>query len=359
MRKIFSWVLLLSVIASSSLIGGCSQNRVSQSSSGGTKSVVSSATQKAGAASGSLVLYSPNSEGIINNIIPGFEKKYGIKVSTITAGAGELVKRLLSEANNPQADIDFGGVNYSIYKQNPTLFDKYVSPEDKNLPEAFQNKSGYYTNYTLNGSCMLVNTDLIGSIKVTSYEDLLNPQLKGKIATADASTSSSAFAQLTNILLAKGGYENQKAWDYVGKLIKQWNGKVLSGSSAVYKGVADGEYTVGLTYEDPCATLVKSGAHVKIVYPSEGAVYLPSGAAIIKGCKNLDNAKKFIDYLLSDEAQKMLGEKLTNRPVKASIECKNLTPISQIKVINEDISYVADNKTALTNKYTDLFASLQ
>jgi iron(III) transport system substrate-binding protein len=356
MKKIFSWVLLFSIIASTSFASGCSQNGTSTSAS----DVASSTSQAADASSdNTLVVYTPNSEGLVNSIIPGFEKKYGIKVSTITAGSGELIKRLLSEANNPQADIDFGGVNYSIYKQNPTLFEKYVSPEDKNLPEEFQNTTGYYTNYTLNGSCLLVNTDLIGNIKVESYEDLLNPELKGKIATTDPATSSSAFAQLTNILLAKGGYESDEAWDYVGKLIKQFDGKVLSGSSAVYKGVADGEYTVGLTYEDPCAALVQSGAHVKIVYPSEGTVYLPSAAAIIKGCKHLENAKKFIDYLLSDEAQKVMGEKLTNRPIKASVECKTLTPISEIKTITEDISYVAEHKTDITTRYTDLFASLQ
>ena len=153
---------------------------------------------------GKLVVYSPNSEGIMNNVIPGFEEKYGIEVEVISAGAGELIKRLSSEANDPYADIDFGGVNYAIYKQNPDLFEEYVSPNDKNLPEEFQNTTGFYTNYTINGSCLLVNKDLIGDIKIESYEDLLNPELKGKIATCDPATSSSAFAQLTNILLAKG-----------------------------------------------------------------------------------------------------------------------------------------------------------
>ena len=308
---------------------------------------------------GKLVVYSPNSEGIMNNVIPGFEEKYGIEVEVISAGAGELIKRLSSEANDPYADIDFGGVNYAIYKQNPDLFEEYVSPNDKNLPEEFQNTTGFYTNYTINGSCLLVNKDLIGDIKIESYDDLLNPELKGKIATCDPATSSSAFAQLTNILLAKGGYDSDEAWDFVGKLIEQWDGKVLSGSSAVYKGVADGEYTVGLTYEDPCATLVADGAPVEIVFPSEGAVYLPSGAAIIKGAKNMDNAKLFIDYLISDEVQQQFGDNLTIRPIIASISSKTLTPIGEIHTITEDIAYIAEHKNEIVERYKDLFASLQ
>lgn len=308
---------------------------------------------------GKLVIYSPNSEGIMNNIIPAFQDKYGIEVEIISAGAGELIKRLLSETNDPYADIDFGGVNYSIYKQNPDLFEQYVSPNDKNLPKEYQNTTGFYTNYTLNGSCMLVNKTLAKDLKIESYEDLLNPALKGTIATGDPANSSSAFAQLTNVLIAKGGYEDDKAWSFVENLIKQWDGKVLSSSSAVYKGVADGEYTVGMTYEDPCATLLESGADVQVVYPKEGAVFLPSGAAIIKGSKNIDNAKLFIDFLISEECQKIFGEKLTNRPILESVKPKNLPALGEISTAQEDISYIADHKEDITSRYKDLFAKLQ
>src|SRR5690625_6653663 len=48
-------------------------------------------------------------------------------------------------------------------------------------------------------------SDLIGDIEINGYKDLLNPELKGKIAAADPASSSSAFAQLTNMLLAMGG----------------------------------------------------------------------------------------------------------------------------------------------------------
>lgn len=310
-------------------------------------------------AEGKLVIYSPNSEGIINNVIPAFEEKYDVEVELISAGAGEVVKRLISEANNPYGDINFGGVNYAIYKENPDLFQEYVSPNDANLPEAFRNTTGFYTNYTINGSCLLVNKDKIGDIKIEGYADLLKPELKGNIATADCATSSSAFAQLTNILLAMGGYESDEAWTYVEELIKQWDGKILSGSSAVYKGVAEGEYLVGLTYEDPCATLISQGANVEIVYPVEGSVYLPSAAAIVKGAPNLENAKLFIDYLISEECQQAFGDNLTIRPILAHVPSKTLGDIGEIYTINEDLEYVAENKADIVEKYKDIFAGVQ
>lgn len=351
--------LMLSVLMIALAVSACGSSSSSSAPASDTNASEPASENDAPATGGKLVIYSPNSEGIMNNIIPAFEEKYGIEVEVISAGAGELIKRMLSEANDPYGDINFGGVNYAIYSQNPELFEEYVSPNDVNLPEEYQNKTGFYTNYTLNGSCLLYNTDLIGDIKIEGYADLLNPELKGKISTGDPANSSSAFAQLTNILLAMGGYESDEAWQYMSDLIVNWDGKVLSSSSAVYKGVADGEYTVGLTYEDPCVTLIESGAPVQVVYPTEGSVFLPSGAAIIKDAKNMENAKLFIDFLISEECQTIFGEKLTNRPILESIKPKNLPALTDIDTIEEDIPYIAEHKDEITSRYKDLFASLQ
>ena len=61
----------------------------------------------------------------------------------------------------------------------------------------------------------------------------------------------------------------------------------------MYKGVYNGEYAVGLTYEDPCVTLIKDGAtNIKVVYPVEGTVFLPAQIGIVKNAKNVENAKR-------------------------------------------------------------------
>lgn len=307
-----------------------------------------------------LVVYSPNSENIVNTLIPMFEDETGIKVELVSAGTGELLKRISSEKDKPYADVMFGGLNKSKLTDE-NLFEKYTSKNDAEMLDGHQNIAGVLTPYITDGSNILVNTDLIGDIKVESYEDLLNPKLKGKIAAADPASSSSAFAQLTNQLLAMGGdYESAKGWDYVGDLIDNLDGKVANGSGAVHKGVADGEYTVGLTYEDPSASYVRDGAPVKVVYPKEGSVYLDASLAIIKNAKHTKNAEKFIDFMTSKEAQDVFGNDLTNRPLRKDAKIgDHMTPLKEIKILEEDEDYVQKNKDNIVKQYTELFTKKQ
>lgn len=307
-----------------------------------------------------LVIYSPNSEQIIQNIIPAFEEKTGIKVELISAGTGELVKRIESEKENPYGDILFGGSKATMLSK-PELFEEYVSINNDAMLEGHKNVAGFITPYTADGSVILVNTDLIGDIEINGYADLLNPALKGKIVSADASNSSSAFAQLTNQLLAMGGdYTSEKGWNYVKALLENIDGKILNSSSAVHKGVADGEYAVGLTYEDPSATYLKNGAPVKIVYPIEGTVFLDAGVEIIKGAKNLENAKKFIDFVTSQEAQSIFGEELTNRPIRSDAKTgSHMKPISEIKTLIEDTEYVKEHKKEIIEKYKNIVIEIK
>ena len=191
----------------------------------------------------------------------------------------------------------------------------------------------------------------------SGYADLLDPRLKGYIAMGNAASSSSAWAELTNMLLVMGKQPyDEKAWDFVEKFCAQLDGKVLGSSSAIYKGTNNGEYAVGVSYEDPCITLLDNGAQdVKVVYPDEGAVWLPAGAAVIKGCKNMDNAKHFMDWLISDEGQTEIG-KSNARPVNPAIHnaSPNMIPMSDINVAYEDLELCGANK----KDWQDRFASL-
>ena len=197
-------------------------------------------------------------------------------------------------------------------------------------------------------------------MNIEGYSDLIKPELKGKIATADPANSSSAFAQLTNMLQAEGGYSDAKAWTYVKDLFTLIDGKIGSSSSGVYKAVADGEMAVGLSYEDPAVKLLNDGANVKVVYPKEGTVFLPASAAIIKNAKNKENAKKFIDFIISQDVQDTLGTTTTNRPVRKNAKTsENMKPIEQIKVLTEDYDYVIKNKSNIVKKYNEVFTDIQ
>ena len=304
-----------------------------------------------------LVIYSPNSENLLNSTIPVFEEMYGVEVEVISAGTGEVFKRLQGEKNNPYADVAYGGA-YATYMINEDLFEKYVSPNNNNVMEAYQNTTGFITPYVLDGSIILVNKSLIGDIEIKGYRDLLNPELAGKIVSANPTASSSAYAHLTNMLnaIGDGDYESEEAWAFVEELFA--NTVVIDSSSSVWKGVRDGEYTVGLSYEDPSATLVRDGADVEVIYMEEGVVYLPAGSGIIKGAKNMLNAQRFIDLIISEEVQNTFGTTLTNRPVMANVATPDyMTPISEINVIQEDMEYCYQNKEALQDHFKEIWIS--
>ena len=313
-------------------------------------------------AEGTLSICSPNSDGLLS-IIPMFEERTGIKVSVESLGTGDCMKRIASEAAQEYCSFDlmYGG-SLANYVANAGLFQDYVSPEDANLMEAYRNTRGYCTNYTIDGSVLLVNTDMLAElgVEVTGYADLLKPELVGKIASADPASSSSAFCQLTNMLLAMGGYESEEAWTYVHDLFVGQQVAITSGSSAVYKGVYNGEYAVGLTYEDPCVTLIKDGAtNIKVVYPVEGTVFLPAQIGIVKNAKNVENAQKFVDFMLSEEAQIFLAENTTSRNVREVVYTNDImTPLAEIKLIYEDSDYVIAHTTELKEKVQDIMMDM-
>lgn len=295
-----------------------------------------------------LTIYTARSESLNNLVIPKFEKETGIKVEMIVAGTGALQKRVTSEKNNPLGDI-LWAADQTMLNSSKELFMQYVSPEDANMGDAFKNKSGYFSAAFADPTVIIVNTNLTGDSKVDSFADLINPALKGKIAFGDPASSSSSFQSLMAMLYANGkdgDPMSDEAWAFVDKFIANLNGKMLNSSGAVHKGVADGEYTVGLTWEDPAANYVKNGAPVKVVFPSEGAIFPGESVQIIKGCKHPENAKKFVDFMLSQKIQEQVGKELTVRPLRKDIKlAEYMTPTASIKLFKN-----YDNRSWYQNK---------
>ena len=304
-----------------------------------------------------LVVYTARSEALNNAVIPEFEKDTGIKVEVVVAGTGELLKRAQSEKDNPLGDI-FWVADQTMLSSSKDLFMEYVSPEDSNMLEAFRNNTGYFTPAFADPPVMIVNKDLKGDMKIDGFEDLLNPELKGKIAFGDPVNSSSAFQSLLAMLYGMGKDGDplsDQAWDYVDQFIANLDGKMCNSSSQVYKGVAEGEYVVGLTWEDPAANYVKEGAAVEVVFPKEGAIFPGESVQILKGCKHPENAKKFVDYMLSEKIQNAVGSNLTVRPLRKDATLADyMTPQSEIKLFdNYDEGWVAEHKVEITNLFSE------
>lgn len=324
-----------------------------------------------GLAEGKLVIYSPNSDTQIESSLRAFEAAYpDITVELQSMGTGDVLARIEAEKENPQADVNWGAINYNFYHQHPDLWEEYVSPNEAGIDENYRNTTGYVTFCNLSGSgAFILNNKLLADlgVEVNGYADLLNPKLKGLIAMGDPTASSSAFAELTNMLLVMGEgetardcYLSDKAWEYVEQFIANLDGIILSSSSQVYKSVIDGEYAVGISYEDPVVQAIIDNKEnpdndLSMIYPSEGAVWLPAGVAIVKNAANMDNAKLFVDFLLSQECQENLA-KTTIRGTMTSIpqDCEGMLPMSEINVVYEDQAAVAELQPEMLTRWTDI-----
>lgn len=328
--------------------------------------VAMAATLSACGGSGSsadLVIYSPNSDPLIDNVIPAFEEETGLKVDVQPGGTGDIITRIDGEKANPQADIQYGGLAPAQLAQYPDNYEEYTSKYDAEIPEQYRVYKGVINHYGLDGSAaIIINNEKceelgVDPASIDSYESLLNPKLKGQIAMGNPAKSSSAWAELCNMLLVMGDEPyDQKAWDWVAKFVDNLDGKILDSSSAIYKGTVDGEYAVGVSYEDPCIGMLDDGAEgISVIYPKEGAVWLPAGVAVIKGAPHQENAQKFIDFLLSEKGQACVA-KTTNRPVREGVnnESKNMKPLSELNVKVEDQQFTADHKEEWGNKWNEL-----
>ena len=261
--------------------------------------------------------------------------------------------RIETEENEPVGDVLWGG-SLSSLESKKNLFEVYWSDNEDNA--IYKNTDGFITRFTMVPSVIMVNSNLIGGIKINGYEDLLNPELKGKIAFADPSKSSSSYEQLLNQIWAMGQGDEEVGWDYVEALVENLDGQLLEGSSAVYNGVVQGEFVVGLTFEEPAAKFVENGAPVKIIYPVEGTLVSPDGVSIIKNAPHLAYAQEFVDFVTSYEIQTFITTELNRRSIRNDVsEAGGLISYEAIDLVENDQKWSADNKIALLERYNKVF----
>ena len=309
-----------------------------------------------------LVIYSARNERLNNIVIPGFEAATGLTIEMITGSTGEVNQRIKAEVESGNVTVDIHwAADETMLSANRDMFQPYVSTENAAMMPLFQNDGTNVFNPAFaEPNVIIVNTEKLAEIGVTveSYADLLNPALKGKIITADPANSSSAFQCLIGMLygMGEGDPMSAKAWDFIDEFLTNLDGKVASSSSQVYNGVANGEYYVGLSYEDPCVELEAAGAQpVKVVYPKEGVIFPGQSVQIVKNAPNLEAAQKFVDYVLSEEVQTAVAAELNLRPLRAGIPVNSkMIPNEEIKLFDTySAAYIAENKPKIVNTYIE------
>lgn len=306
---------------------------------------------KPGEASGKLVVYSPHDADPLNAGVEMFKKAYpNIQVEVIAAGTGELCQRLQAEAENPQGDVLWGG-GADTLAAYVDYFDAYVSAADSVIGDAYKDANDLWIGESPLPMVFIYNKTLIDEADIPkTWEDLTNPNLKGKIAFASPSKSGSAYTQLCTMLFSKPTVD--EGWELVQRIIANLDGKIQDSSGNCHKLIASGEYAVGITIEKS-AVLYGDNPDIGFVYPEANSA-VPDGVAMIKNCPNPDNAKLFIDFVLGMECQTAQNKDWKRRPVRSDLTPEGLAALDECKVGNYDFAYAANNRDSIKEKFNDL-----
>ncbi len=312
-------------------------------------------TASAAFAAGSLVVYSPHDADPLQAGLALFQAAYpDIKVEYIAAGTGELLQRVAAESENPLADVLWGGGADSLAAFKP-YFQPYVSANDAVIGENFKDAEDLWIGESPLPMVLFYNKTMVTDEEAPkTWEDLLNPKWKGKIAYASPAKSGSAYTQLCTMILAAGGPEGG-GWDFVEKFYQNLDGKVQDSSGNCHKLVASGEYAIGVTIEKS-AVLYADNPNVAFVYPAKDSA-VPDGVAIIKGCPNPDNAKLFVDFVTGLECQKAQNIDWKRRPVRGDLEPQGLVALADIDLLDYDFDWAATQKEAIIEKWQEIIVN--
>ena len=244
------------------------------------------------------------------------KKKYGIKVNFISAKGKQLIERIKSEGKSSPADILIVVDAGNLWKvQDLGMFQKIKSDFIKSkLPKHLIGGGSKWIAITKRARVVYYNPDKISPTQILnlSYEELADPKWKGRIAIR---SSNNIYNQsLVASLIHHNGSRNTELWmkGFVDNFTRKPQGNDRAQIIAVANGEADiaiaNSYYVGLMLSGKKGEKQKKAAQkVAIHFPNQnnrGTHINISGAGILKNAPNYDNAVKFLEFLLSDEAQK-------------------------------------------------------
>ena len=292
----------------------------------GTKTAPASSAAPA-KASGKVTVYMPSPAGLSNKIAKGFEAKTGIKVEQFQGTTGEILARLEAEKANPVADVVIlASWSDGLSMKKKGELASYKPQNSDKLVKAFADNDNQLVGYSASAVGVIYNTKVIPELNA-DWSELADPQYQGKLAIPDPEKSGAAKDFLS-------GYVNKYGWDALEGMAK--NGmKVPGANKAALEAVTTGEVGILVAGVDYNAyTSMKKGEPLNIYYPKSGTVVNPRPAMIMKSAPDKENAQKFMDYLLSDEVQKMVADAYLI-PGRSDVEAKG-TPLSKIPQITPE-----------------------
>ena len=233
----------------------------------------------------------------------------GVQVKTLGLSGGELWARVQAEKPNIGADVLFGfGSGPAILGKREGLWQPYPeAPAWRDIHPRYKDKDGYWFDVGTFSFVLVGNKDLLakkGYKMPESWFDLLDPKWKGEIVIPSPVSSGTAF-MINATFLQLLGWE--KGWDFLEKLDKNVAQYTKSGNAPL-EHVGRGEYMLGVTSDEKVPQRLQQGFPIFWSVPKEGIGFEGNIVAIIKGTKNLEAAKRIVDFAGTEKFQRWFAQ---------------------------------------------------
>ena len=247
--------------------------------------------------------------GPAGKVIPKFEKKYNVEVQVISVGdSGQVLNRAILEKKRPKADIILGIDNNMLSKAlDAEILIPYVSPNLKLIPEELIFDKTHHVTPFDHGYFAIVYDSMKLKNPPKSLEDLLRPEFRDKLILEDPRTSSPGLGFLLWTISVYG--EN---FLYYWERLKPNILTITEGWDTAYGLFTSGEAPMVLSYTTSPAYHVEyeDTTRYRALIFREGNYLQIEGMGILKGSKNVELAKRFIDFILTEDFQEEIP--LTN-----------------------------------------------
>ncbi|WP_370640647.1 extracellular solute-binding protein [Xanthobacter sp. NFH-44] len=230
--------------------------------------------------------------------------KLGIEIPGDNKNSGQAVAQIIAERQSPVADIAYLGINAGISAAKQDLVEAWKPARFAEIPAGLKDPEGRWWAVHQGTLGFFVNVDALNGAPVPAcWADLKKPEYRGLVGYLDPTSAAVGYVSAVAINTALGGsFENfTPAVEYL---------KALSANDAIttkqtsYARVVSGEIPILLDYDFNAyrAKYTEKGKFA-FVLPCEGSVSFPYVMTLVKGAPHAENAKKVLDYLLSDEGQ--------------------------------------------------------
>jgi iron(III) transport system substrate-binding protein len=271
-------------------------------------------------------LYTSREPGLIKPLIDEFTKQTGVKINTVFAASG-LEERLRTEGQNSPADllltVDIGRLQAA--KEYGVTQPVKSAVLEQAVPTAYRDSEGHWFGVSLRGRVVYASKERVKQDSI-SYEELADPKWKGKICIRSGQ-------HVYNIALfaavgARKGEAKAEEWlkGLKANLAKKPSGGDREQAKDILAGACDialgNTYYVGLM-RTAANEQRQWGEAIKVLMPAfegGGTHVNVSGLALAKSAPNKDAAIKFMEFMVSDAAQKIYADVNFEYPVKAGIQ---------------------------------------